>query len=112
MFNERARRYGRTGVELIVSPRATGLNVDSWKVAGAMAALVAGSYVVSSNRVGPSPPDGPTFGGVGYVYGPDAKLLAETSTDAPLVVVEIDPALARIQKKEYPCYVEEDICPC
>ncbi len=52
MFNERARAYGRQEVSLIVIPRATGLNMRTWKIAGAMTSLVSGSYVVSSNRVG------------------------------------------------------------
>ena len=45
MFNERARELGRAGADLIVTPRATGMNIHRWMVAGAMAAIVSGCYV-------------------------------------------------------------------
>jgi N-carbamoylputrescine amidase len=106
MFNERARAYGKAGAELIVAPRASGRNPASWRTAAAMAALVSGCYVVSSNRVGPSD-GGPVFGGTGFAYGPGATALGETTPDQALTVVEIDPALSRKQKSEYPCYVTE-----
>jgi N-carbamoylputrescine amidase len=106
MFNERARAYGKAGAELIVAPRASGRNPASWRTAAAMAALVSGCYVVSSNRVGPSD-GGPVFGGTGFAYGPDTTPLGQTSTDEMLAVVEIDPAASRKQKSEYPCYVSE-----
>lgn len=52
MFNEHARHYGRAGADLIVVPRATRQSQEKWVTAGSMAAIVSGSYVVSSNRVG------------------------------------------------------------
>jgi N-carbamoylputrescine amidase len=52
MFNEHARAYGKQAASLIVIPRASGVNIKSWTIAGAMASLVSGAYVVSSNRVG------------------------------------------------------------
>ena len=45
MFNERARAYGRQGASLIVIPRASGREIESWKIAGAMASIVSGAYV-------------------------------------------------------------------
>jgi N-carbamoylputrescine amidase len=106
MFNERARAYGKAGAELIVAPRASGRNPASWRTAGAMAALISGCYVVSSNRVGPSD-GGPVFGGTGFAYGPDTTALGQTTPEEPLAVVELDPAASRKQKREYPCYVSE-----
>ena len=50
MFNEWARYYGRQGAHLICVPRATGRNIDRWLVALRMAAIVSGSFVLSSNR--------------------------------------------------------------
>jgi N-carbamoylputrescine amidase len=110
MFNEYARAYGKSGTELIAVPRATGLSHHEWRTAAAMAAIVSGCYVISSNRVGPSE-NGPTFGGNGMAFAPDGTLLAETSSATPLVVMEVDLQLARQQKKDYPCYVAgpEDI---
>jgi N-carbamoylputrescine amidase len=106
MFNEHARRYGRAGADLIVVPRATGHEHGAWVTGGAMAAIVSGSYAVSSNRVGATA-GSPEFGGRGLAFAPDGTLLAETSADAPLVVIELAPEIARRQKAEYPCYVVE-----
>lgn len=106
MFNERARGYGRAGAELIVVPRATGLANASWFTAGAMAAIVSGSYVVSSNRAGRAAA-GPTFGGRGFAFAPDGNLLAETSTAEPVKIVVLDVTAPRRQKAEYPCYVAD-----
>src|SRR5262249_39349051 len=83
MFNERARDYGKQGASLIVIPRASGRDIESWRVAGAMASLVSGSYVVSSNRVGCSQ-GGVRFGGGGYAYGPQARPLAVTDPSHPV----------------------------
>jgi N-carbamoylputrescine amidase len=65
MFNERARAYGKQKASLIAVPRASGGDLASWKIAGAMASLVSGAYVVSSNRIGRSR-GGAQFGGVGF----------------------------------------------
>ncbi len=106
MFNEHARGYGRSGVDVIVVPRSTGLARHPWLVAGAMAAIVSGSYVISSNRVGDGP-HGPCFGGVGMAFAPDGGLIAETSAMKPLAVIEVDIERTRAQKVKYPCYVSE-----
>lgn len=106
MFNERARAYGKQNVALIVIPRASGLNIESWKTAGAMASLVSGAYVASSNRIGNSA-GGTRFGGGGYAFASEGHLLAVTSAAAPLQTFELDPALAASAQREYPCYVPE-----
>ena len=106
MFNEHARAYGRQKASLIVIPRASGTNIESWKLAGAMASLVSGSYVVSSNRVGRS--SGSTeFGGGGFAYAPHAKLLSVTSSTNPVQVFDLDPKLTASAQLDYPCYVPE-----
>lgn len=101
MFNERARFYGREGAALIVIPRASGTSIDPWKTAGAMAALVSGAYVASSNRVGGA------FGGHGFAYAPGGRLLAETGPTTTLLVFDLDPAEAASAQRGYPCYVRE-----
>ena len=51
MFNEHARRYGRSGADVILVPRAAGKeSLSRWLVAMRMAAIVSGCYVISSNR--------------------------------------------------------------
>ncbi|MBS9478049.1 carbon-nitrogen hydrolase family protein [Ancylobacter sp. VKM B-3255] len=106
MFNEMARHLGGDGAELIVVPRATDAP-SPCMTAGAMAAIVSGSYVVSSNRVGRAG-NNPEFGGPGFAFAPDGALMATTSADENIVVVEIDARAARRQKCRYPCYLAED----
>jgi len=106
MFNERARAYGKQKASLIVIPRASGLNLESWKIAGAMASLVSGAYVVSSNRVGTAK-GGTQFGGGGYAYAPQAHLLAMTDATHSVQILELDPTAATSAQREYPCYVSE-----
>ena len=107
MFNERARAYGRAGAHLIAVPRATGRSLAPWKTAGAMAAIVSGCYVVSSNRVG-SGSGGPTFGGGGYAFAPDGSLLSESDEERSIVVFDLDKGLSEQQKSRYPVYVSEE----
>lgn len=106
MFNERARAYGKQGASLVVVPRASGVDQESWKIAGAMAALVSGAYVVSSNRVGRSK-GGTVFGGGGFAFAPGGKLLAVTTAVNFVQALELDPEISVRARREYPCYVPE-----
>lgn len=106
MFNEHARAYGKQAASLIAIPRATGADTDSWKIAGAMAALVSGAYVVSSNRHGCSA-GGTLFGGGGFAYTPRGQLLAITAPDHPIQTFDLDPEIAESARRGYPCYVPE-----
>jgi N-carbamoylputrescine amidase len=106
MFNERARAYGKQKVSLIVIPRASGLGTESWKIAGAMASLVSGAYVVSSNRVGHAS-GGTHFGGCGFAYAPKGRLLAVTSPETPVQTFDLDSELVSAAQRDYPCYVPE-----
>jgi N-carbamoylputrescine amidase len=106
MFNERARAYGRQQASLVVIPRASGVDLRSWKIAGAMAALVSGAYVVSSNRVGRSK-SGTRFGGGGFAYAPRGRLLAGTTQRNPVQTFELDSKMAAFAQRAYPCYVPE-----
>jgi len=106
MFNEHARAYGKQGTSLIVIPRASGVDTKSWTIAGAMASLVSGAYVVSSNRVGLSR-GGTLFGGVGFAYAPHGELLALTAPANPVQTFELDPGVPTRAQLAYPCYVPE-----
>jgi N-carbamoylputrescine amidase len=101
MFNERARELGRTGADLIVTPRATGMHIHRWMVAGAMAAIVSGCYVASANRIGQTR-DGPQFGGAGFVFSPTGELLAQTSVVHPVVTVDLDLLVPGAKKRSIP----------
>jgi N-carbamoylputrescine amidase len=101
MFNEQARFYGRQGAALIVIPRASGTGIDPWKTAGAMAALVSGAYVASTNRVGGQ------FGGHGFAYAPGGTLIAETGPTNTLLIFDLDPAEVAAAQRGYPCTVRD-----
>ena len=68
------------------------------------AAVLAGAFCLSSNRVGPNSEGGP-FGGMGWVIDPDGEILALTSEDAPFATVDIDLGAAEHAKATYPRYV-------
>jgi N-carbamoylputrescine amidase len=106
MFNEHARAYGKQAASLIVIPRASGADIKSWTIAGAMASLVSGAYVVSSNRVGLAR-GGTRFGGGGFAYAPHGDLLAVTEPANPVQTLELDPKMPRLAQLAYPCYVPE-----
>lgn len=106
MFNEHARAYGKQKASLIVVPRASGADIEPWKLAGAMASLVSGAYVVSSNRVGRSAGT-PHFGGGGFAYAPQARLLSQTDPTNSVHTFDLDPTLPAAAQREYPCYVRE-----
>lgn len=105
-FLERARAYGRAGAHLVLCPRATvASSVDRWIVGGRAAAIVAGAYCLSSNRVGAAP-GGLVFGGVGFAVDPEGDVLATTSEDCPFVTIDVDLALAERARGTYPRYID------
>lgn len=106
MFNERARAYGRKQASLIVIPRASGTETESWKIAGAMASLVSGAYVVSSNRSGQSS-CGTHFGGCGFAYAPGGRPLSVTTAENPVQAIDLDLQVSAAARRGYPCYVGE-----
>ena len=106
-FMEHARAYGKAGVNLIVTPRATEkATVDKWLVGGRTAAVVSGAFSLSSNRASS---DGhlTNFGGQGWVIGPDGEVLGLTSREQPFVTIDIDLHQAEQAKQTYPRYIPE-----
>lgn len=106
-FMERARAYGKAGVNLIVTPRASvKATLDKWLAAGRTAAIISGAFALSSNRVN-KPGRLPEFGGQGWVIGPEGQVLGVTSRQQPFVTIEIDLSEAERAKGTYPRYVLE-----
>lgn len=105
MFNEHPRSFGKRQVDLIAIPRATGASAI-WRTAGQMAAIVSGSYVVSSNRAGSSG-EGRMFGGDGFAFAPDGGFMTSTAAGVTLAAVDIDTMVSARQRDLYPCYVVE-----
>lgn len=107
MFNEWARYYGRNGAQLIVCPRATeSMTLYKWEHALAMAAIVSGCYVASSNRNG-ADEFGLPFSGKGMIFDPLGHLVAETTDSDPIASAELDLELVAKAKHGWPCHVED-----
>ncbi len=106
-FMQHARAYGKAGVHLIVNPRATPrLTLNRWLVGGQVAALVAGAFCLSSNRVSGGE-QAVTFGGQGWIIGPDGVVLALTSSERPFVTLDINLEEAEAAKSTYPRYITD-----
>lgn len=89
----------RGGLQAILSPRATGAaTLDKWLAVGRVAAVRSGAYSLSSNRVDPTG----TYGGGGWVFDPDGRLLATTRDEVSFATVEIDLARAAAARETYP----------
>jgi predicted amidohydrolase len=106
MFPQYAKLLGQRKAQLIGVPRATGANHNLWRSAAVMAAVTAGAYVASSNRVKNESLTMP-FGGGGFIVDPSGQVLASTSTEQAIATVDIDEAVADAAKHEYPAYVTD-----
>lgn len=96
---EQARMHGDEGAHLLVTPRLTrSATLEMWLAAGRVAAVLAGAFELSSNRVD----DRGAYGGQGWVIGPDGKVLALTGEQEPFMTVDLDLARAEHAKKTYP----------
>jgi N-carbamoylputrescine amidase len=106
-FTERSRALGKQGVHLIAIPRATPRStLQKWVVGGRVAAVVSGTYCLSSNRITPVDAEGEP-GSLGWIVDPEGEVLAVTPPDRPFVTVPVDRAVAETAKETYPRYVRE-----
>jgi N-carbamoylputrescine amidase len=102
---DQSRTYGRQGVHIVATPRATPYaTLDKWVVGGRAAAVCAGAYALSSNHVS-SVRERVHLGGQGWIVGPDGDVVALTSRDQPVQTADIDLAAAERAKATYPRYV-------
>jgi len=106
-FFEHSRSYGKKGVHLIACPRATPRNtLDKWLVAGRSAAVVAGAYCISSNKISQNSADA-DLGGQGWIVEPDGRVLGLTTPEYPFLTLDIDFRKADKAKYTYPRYVPD-----
>lgn len=96
MFNEWARHYGKQGVNILATPRASTPH-ERWLVAPRMNAIASGAFVISSNRV-----DEHLFAGRGLIIGPDGEILAVTSREDPFATVDINLEESTQAQQNYP----------
>jgi Predicted amidohydrolase len=94
--------YAASGVQVILSPRATeAATTGKWLSVGVVAAVRSGAYSVSSNRVDA----GGACGGMGWIVSPDGEILAVTTPKSPFVTIDIDLTMSARARRRYPCYV-------
>lgn len=102
---ETARLYGKDGVHIIVTPRATPkASLDKWLVAGRATAMISGAFSLSSNHVS-TEADSVHLGGQGWIISPDGHVLGITSHEQPFITAEIELSAAELAKRTYPRYV-------
>jgi N-carbamoylputrescine amidase len=106
-YGEHIRTYSSQNVHLLVCPRATPeASVERWIIGGRWAAMVSGAYCISSNFNGMS--HDIKWGGNGWVAEPEnGRILGLTSTEKPILTVEIESEKAVEAKKTYPRYIED-----
>jgi N-carbamoylputrescine amidase len=104
---EYARHYGKQGIDILLCPRATGIDsVSRWKRGGQTLSVISGAYCLSSNRSGEGD-HGFQWGGSGWIAEPmTGDLLGITTSREKFVTMEIDIAKSRKAKTEYPLYVK------
>ena len=94
--------YATSGVQAILSPRATGAATTArWLAVGVVAAVRSGAFSLSSNRVEPTG----ACGGVGWIVSPEGRVLATTTPAAPFATMDIDLAAPAAARLGYPCSV-------
>jgi predicted amidohydrolase len=98
---DEARIYGQEGVYLLLTPRATAAAAfDEWLARGCAAAILAGAYGLSSNRLDESG----AFGGQGWIVDPAGEVLAITNREHPYVTMDLDLRIADTAKASFPRY--------
>lgn len=106
-FFEHSRAYSKAGTHLLCVPRATPHgSVEKWLAGGQAAAVVSGSFCLSSNLYNP-PGSAADIGGLSWVIDPEGNILARTSVEQPYATVEIDLNEAEVAKSTYPRYVPD-----
>lgn len=107
-FSDKARAYGKAGMDILLCPRATpAASTATWLAGGRAAANVSGAFCLSSNFNGRNTRD-MDFGGTGWIMAPEeGDILGSTTGNAPFLTVEVNPEDARAAKATYPRYVKE-----
>jgi len=95
---DQAETYGTEDVQLLLTPRSTSLDAaPTWLAAGRVAAILAGAYSLSSNRVSSSG----AFGGQGWIVDPEGNLLGTTDTHSPFLTFDVSVAAADAAKETH-----------
>ena len=106
-FFHHAREYSNQQIELLCVPRATPYaSLKKWTIGGKTAAMVSGSFCISSNLFNPIG-SGADLGGIGWIISPEGEILNSTNPNRPFITMDLDLNESRKAKKTYPRYVKE-----
>jgi predicted amidohydrolase len=109
-FTDKARIYGKQGIDLLLCPRATGIpSVPQWTRLGQTLAVISGAYCLSANKSGFDEVNQFLWGGNGWAAAPGNGELLGTTGEHGFFTADIDLEKAKIAKSEYPLYVREDL---
>jgi predicted amidohydrolase len=103
MMNQ-VQAYGLEDVHLLLTPRSTSAEAtETWLSAARVAAVLAGAYALSSNRVSSSG----AFGGQGWIIDPDGNVMGVTSERQPSVTLDVDIATtSSVQDRYFPRFAK------
>jgi N-carbamoylputrescine amidase len=101
MMNQ-VQAYALEDVHLLLTPRSTSAEAtQTWLAAARVAAILAGAYALSSNRVSASG----EFGGHGWIIDPEGNVMGITDQTHPSVTLDVDiAAVDRAQDRYFPRY--------
>jgi len=106
-FFQHAREYANKNIDLLCVPRATPYaSLKKWTIGAKTAAMVSGSFCLSSNLYNPIG-EGADLGGIGWIISPEGEIIKSTNANRPFVTMDIDIEDSRKAKKTYPRYVKE-----
>ena len=97
MMNQ-VQAYGVEDVQLLLTPRGTSTEAtQTWLAAARVAAVLAGAYALSSNRVSSSG----AFGGQGWIIDPEGNVMGVTSERQPSITLDVDIEAASVAQDRY-----------
>ena len=106
-FFHHTREFANKKIEILCVPRATPYaSLKKWTIGGKTAAIVSGSYCISSNLYNPIG-NGADLGGIGWIISPEGEILNSTNPNRPFITMNLDLNKSRDAKKTYPRYVKE-----
>tara|TARA_Y100000590_G_scaffold142486_1_gene163523 strand:- start:1526 stop:2302 length:777 start_codon:yes stop_codon:yes gene_type:complete len=106
-FFHHAREFANQQIQILCVPRATPYaSLKKWTIGGKTAAMVSGSYCISSNLYNPIG-NGADLGGIGWIISPEGEILNSTNPNRPFVTMNLDLNKSTQAKKTYPRYVKE-----
>lgn len=107
-FTQYAREYAKQGIDILLCPRATGIeSLSQWIRCGQTLSVISGAFCISSNKSGLGD-NNFQWGGGGWIAEPvNGKLAGITDSGEKFVTKDVDINKSRAAKNKYPLYVRD-----